>query len=124
MTAVRGDALTSSEVARATGATHRQLDHWARRGWVTPSGGVGAGFRPGVPLQVRPGQSSARPGSGFARMWAPADVERVRVMVALVRAGFRPDAAAGLADAVAVHGIGYLSVWARRIVDELDGRPY
>lgn len=59
-----------------TGATYRQVDHWARAGIVTPS----------VPAA----------GCGTRRRWSPDDVVEVARVVAVARARART-----LADLVA-----------------------
>ena len=53
--------LSSSDVCRQAGVTYRQLDGWTRRGLVAPSIREAAG-------------------SGTARRWAPADVDRVAAL--------------------------------------------
>jgi DNA-binding transcriptional MerR regulator len=40
------DGITAPEAARLAGITYRQLDYWARRGWLRPSVEAGTG-RPG-----------------------------------------------------------------------------
>lgn len=52
---------SSADVCRATGATYRQVDHWARTGRI-------------------PGQDHG-PGYGGRRQWTPEQVERVRQLV-------------------------------------------
>lgn len=37
------DAITAPSAAALADITYRQLDYWARRGWVTPSVGLGRG---------------------------------------------------------------------------------
>lgn len=39
--------ITAKEAAKLAGITYRQLDHWARQGWITPSvqGATGRGGR-------------------------------------------------------------------------------
>lgn len=63
MTRTRGNRIiyTTPEVCEMTGATYRQVDHWARKGWI-----------PGQPAEV---------GSGMRRRWTPAQVERVGVLL-------------------------------------------
>lgn len=51
----------------ATGVTYRQLDYWTRKGILTPE--------------------AATPGSGYARRWSPADLTRVRMLLALTSIG-------------------------------------
>jgi DNA-binding transcriptional MerR regulator len=36
-------ALSSPDVCASAGVTYRQLDHWARTGWLHPGGGGGTG---------------------------------------------------------------------------------
>ena len=55
--------LSSREVCERAGVTYRQLDNWARRGYVTPS-----------LLEAS--------GCGTARRWAPGDVARVLELAA------------------------------------------
>lgn len=57
------------EVAAAAGAPFRQLDYWARTGLVTPS--------------IREAN-----GSGTRRLYSEEDLERVRVIMLLLHAGF------------------------------------
>jgi len=33
-------SLSSNELARMAGITHRQLNNWVRQGWLLPDGGV------------------------------------------------------------------------------------
>lgn len=74
----------------ATGATYRQLDYWARRGWLT----------------------SDNPGSGHARRWTPRDRAVAHLMVRLGETGLRTDVAARVAADAADHGIAsYSSEW-------------
>lgn len=62
------------------GVTYRQLDYWARRGWL------GEGL-------------AARPGSGTERNLSDQDVERVKAIADLVDAGLRIEVAVELAAA-------------------------
>lgn len=71
-----GEAVPSARAVQLTGATYRQLDHWAMRGWLQP---LGAG------------------GQGNPRRWPPHEVRAARIMVRLVDAGFMPDVAATVA---------------------------
>jgi DNA-binding transcriptional MerR regulator len=64
---------------QATGASARQLEHWAARGYI-------------------PGAGSQHTGSGRPREWSKAQVEFLQMMVDLVDAGFRPDMAAQVAQ--------------------------
>ena len=68
----------------ATGATYRRLDHWVRRGWLSPE--------------------HAAPGSGFARAWTPRDLSIVRVLVRLTSVGIPADVAAPWAVACVDEG--------------------
>jgi hypothetical protein len=65
-------------MARRAGVSPRILDHWVRRGYVVPEQ-----------------RSLAK--SGYPRAFGPDQVRVIEVMAVLVRAGFRPDAAAPLA---------------------------
>lgn len=62
-------------VCNLTGASFRQIDLWARKGYVTPS-------------------IVATRGTGHRREWSTEDAVRVAVMVELVSAGMDPAAAA------------------------------
>ena len=53
---------STSDVARMIGATYRQVDHWARKGYI-PGQAAGAGT-----------------GSGHYRRWTQADVEAARLL--------------------------------------------
>ncbi len=70
-------ALTSAQVAEKTGATYRQLDYWAGKGYVHPR--------------------VTHTGSGYAREWSPVQVLRVRVILTLLRAGLSLEQAARIA---------------------------
>src|SRR2546425_923244 len=52
-------SFTSAEVCRLAGISYRQLDHWVTRDWVG-------------------GDQAANPGSGYARRFTQADVDRAR----------------------------------------------
>lgn len=56
---------STRDVSDLTGATYRQVDYWARQGWLTPS------------------VEECR-GSGTARRWSDQDVQDVRLLLALV----------------------------------------
>jgi DNA-binding transcriptional MerR regulator len=63
------------------GATYRQLDYWARQGWLNPTA---EGF-----------------GSGYRRTWPDEEARVARLMVRLIRAGVMPAAAAEYARRMA-----------------------
>lgn len=81
--------MLSPDVCRLTGATYRQLDHWARNGYVQPDH---ATTRAGIPVAVK--GDPAAPGSGNLRRWSAHEVRQVRLMVRLTNAGLTPAAAA------------------------------
>jgi hypothetical protein len=60
-------------LCQVSGATFRQLDHWSRRGWLHPIGGIG---------------------TGYSRDWPADEVRVAKVMARLVNAGVSPEAAA------------------------------
>jgi DNA-binding transcriptional MerR regulator len=70
--------IGSTQAVREAGITYRQLDHWARLGYLRP---VQAG------------------GSGNAREWTRAEVNIARLMGRLVRAGVAVETAALFARA-------------------------
>lgn len=59
-------AVGSGEAAELTGASYRQLDYWARSGWVTPE------MRTHGPGTTR---------YGWARLWPMAEVRVIACMV-------------------------------------------
>ena len=61
-------AISAPEASRLAGITYRQLDYWARRGWVVPSVEAGTG---------RPGR----------RLYSPDDVIRLATLGHLGRSG-------------------------------------
>ena len=61
-------AITAPDAFRLAGITYRQLDYWARRGWVAPSIEAGTG---------RPGR----------RLYSPDDVLRLAALGHLGRSG-------------------------------------
>lgn len=61
--------MTAPAAAAAAGITYRQLDHWARRGWVTPS-------------QIDT-ETYGRP----VRMYTPLDVARLAALCHFARSG-------------------------------------
>lgn len=67
---------TSAQLADQAGITYRQLDHWARTGWLHPAGGTG---------------------SGRERDWPPAEQAVARAMGALCQYGISPALAHSLA---------------------------
>lgn len=62
------DSVTASRAAELAGTSYRQLDHWVRRGWVSPSVDAGLG---------RHGR----------RLFAPDDVVRLAALAHLGAAG-------------------------------------
>lgn len=89
--------LTSAQVCGRAGITYRQLDWWTREGLVAPSG---------LAPDPADGRSEATPGSGYARVWAPDEVEVIERMARLVNAGLRPATAAVAARGVTEIGPG------------------
>jgi DNA-binding transcriptional MerR regulator len=67
--------VTGPELAKHAGITYRQLDFWVRAGYVTPTGGEG---------------------TGHARDFSWVQCQMVAWMARLVKAGFKPAAAAEL----------------------------
>lgn len=65
--------MNSEQTARRAGITYRQLDHWTRKGWFNPIGGVGTGTQ---------------------RDYPSAEVEKVCAVAKLVHAGLLPEKAA------------------------------
>jgi len=65
--------ITVADMQRETGLTYRQLDHWTRRGWLTPD--------------------NAHAGTGTSRLWNRSDLLVGRLMAHLGAAGFAPDIA-------------------------------
>ena len=71
MNAPRDDCvITATEAADAAGITYRQLDHWARQGWVTPS--------------IQPGS-----GRGGRRRYSAADVLRLAALRHFAKSGWQ-----------------------------------
>ena len=62
--------ITAAEAARHALITYRQLDHWARRGWVTPSVQSGSG-------------------RGGRRLYSTADVLRLSALRHFAKAGWQ-----------------------------------
>jgi DNA-binding transcriptional MerR regulator len=67
---------STHDAAKAAGITYRQLDHWCRRGYLTPD---------------HPG------GIGVPRHWTVREVAVLQTMAQLVHLGFTARAAARLA---------------------------
>ena len=67
------------QAARRAGVTTRQLDHWCRRGWISP--------RTQQPI-----------GHGIVREFTRDEVTRIKHLAALVNAGMRPELAAAALD--------------------------
>jgi hypothetical protein len=68
ITSKSSDAITAPSAATLANITYRQLDYWARRGWVTPSIELGVG---------RPGR----------RLYGPADVVKLAALGHFGRSG-------------------------------------
>lgn len=81
--------ITAAEAARAAQITYRQLDHWARQGWVTPS--------------VRTGQ-----GRGSRRLYSSADVLRLAALRHFSKSGWQVSELGGLVNAVDVEDAAWL----------------
>lgn len=64
------------------GATYRQLDYWARKGYLRPS---------------QPGKREDDYGSGFARRWTDEEIRVAALMARLANAGLPPALAARIA---------------------------
>lgn len=64
--------ITLDEVLKR-GVTYRQMDHWARRGWLRPA---------------------HTGGTGNARVWPQAELHIANLMRRLCAAGLKPDKAA------------------------------
>lgn len=62
--------ITATEAANAASITYRQLDHWARQGWVTPS--------------IQPGS-----GRGGRRLYSAADVLRLAALRHFAKSGWQ-----------------------------------
>jgi hypothetical protein len=65
-----GEFLTTHEVEAKTGATFRQLNYWARRGWI-----------PDMPTD---------PGSGSVRQWGPAAIAEAEKLAAVSKRFMTP----------------------------------
>ena len=66
------------DVVHATGASARQIDYWATKGYIPTSPGM------------------TNPGHGARRDWTSSQVTFISRMVALVDAGMTPEKAADL----------------------------
>lgn len=86
-------ALGTPDVLAATGATFRQLDYWARAGFVLTEG-------------------DATPGSGRGRAWPSSEVPVIALMVELSAAGLVAGTAAVVARGLVERGRAHL---ARRV---------
>lgn len=90
MTGIHGAMMTpsgqlgwsSSAVCAETGATYRQVDYWARTGWLPDNAG----------------------GSGSSRTFSRRDLETVRAVVALTRLGVDVGSAFHMAHSIVSHG--------------------
>jgi len=71
-------AYTADNVVKATGLTYRQLDHYIRRGYIQ--------------------MSNPTPGSGVPRLFTGEQLDRIGTIQALIEAGFKPRAAAEIAQ--------------------------
>ncbi len=74
--------LRAPDVMEHTGATYRQLDYWTRQGLVA----VADAEQSSGSVVSKPIRDVARPGSGRAKLWHPAEVEAVRRAVIVARA--------------------------------------
>jgi len=77
--------MNSADVCARAHITYRQLDHWTRRGYITPTSG-----------QISPG-----PGAG--RQWTRAEADHIRRMAALTQFGVEQKTAAAIARRLASH---------------------
>lgn len=75
------DLLTSADIMYESGITYRQLDFWARAGYLRPD------------REWR----GRRLGSGSARSWPKTELEVARTMGRLTRAGIPASLAASIA---------------------------
>ncbi len=75
--------LRAPDVQEQTGATYRQLDYWTRQGHVQHADvePANTAFKTRKPVQ-----DMASPGSGWAKLWPPAEVEAIRRAVIVSRA--------------------------------------
>lgn len=88
-------------MANAMGVSYRQLDYWTTKGFITSS-------------PVNGTTPKANPGIGRMRIWTGREATTALMFARLVRAGFTPTAAAGiaghLADGRAVNLAGGLQI--------------
>ena len=89
--------ITAAEAAEAALITYRQLDHWARRGWVTPS--------------VQPGS-----GRGGRRLYSPADVMRLAALCHFAKSGWQVNDLGDRVNAVDVDDAAWLVAGAGSVV--------
>lgn len=80
------DGHTTPQVCAVTGATYRQLDHWARTGRVHPINGDD-------------------PGQGFSRLWAEPEITVIRYTIQLLTFGLDLDHAITYARQLGTAGI-------------------
>jgi hypothetical protein len=66
-----GELLTTHEVAAETGATFRQLNYWARRGWI-----------PDMPPDL---------GSGNVRRWGPTAIAEAKTLALISKKFMTPN---------------------------------
>jgi hypothetical protein len=104
--------LRAPDVLERSGATYRQVDYWARAGYVSP---VGRRAPSTTPRAVADRARRRRTGSGYDRFWHPDEVEVIRRMVTLVRAGLSVEVAATAARVPGPvdlgHGITLTAPW-------------
>lgn len=72
-------SYTTAEVSKLTGASFRQLDHWARKKWID------LGDDPGI---------------GTARSWSRRNMLTAKMVMNLISAGFSTDQAFKIANLV------------------------
>jgi DNA-binding transcriptional MerR regulator len=75
--------MTSADVCARAHITYRQLDHWTRRGYISPSNG--------------------QTGTGVGRQWTRAEADHIRRMAALIQFGVEQKTAAAIARRLATH---------------------
>lgn len=83
--------ITAVEAAEAAQITYRQLDHWARRGWVQPSVQSGSG-------------------RGGRRLYSVDDVLRLAALCRFARSGWQVSALGEQVSAVALQDAAWLFV--------------
>ena len=81
--------ITATEAASAAGITYRQLDHWARQGWVTPS--------------IQPGS-----GRGGRRQYSATDVLRLAALRHFAKSGWQVSDLGERVSAVDLEGAAWL----------------